>query len=86
MTAFWATPTMTLAHLVFAAGTTVYMLIAIQFEERNLLEFHGETYAANRRGVPMLVPRIGGRNPAEPNAVDAKQDRPCAHLEQSVSS
>jgi protein-S-isoprenylcysteine O-methyltransferase Ste14 len=55
--AFWATPTMTLAHLVFALLTTAYILIAIQLEERDLLAAH-EAYAEYRRHVPMLIPRF----------------------------
>src|SRR5262249_51568056 len=54
---FWATPTMTIAHLVFAIGMTVYILVAIYFEERNLVEYYGEAYADYRRTVPMLIPR-----------------------------
>ncbi|HEY7413108.1 MAG TPA: isoprenylcysteine carboxylmethyltransferase family protein [Vicinamibacteria bacterium] len=54
--AFWMTPTMTLAHLVFALATTAYILIAIRLEERDLLRQHGARYADYRRRVPMLVP------------------------------
>ncbi|MGB8168338.1 MAG: hypothetical protein WCF18_12645, partial [Chthoniobacteraceae bacterium] len=55
-TTFWATPTMTVAHLVFALGTTAYILLAIRWEERDLMTYHPE-YAEYRKRVPMLIPR-----------------------------
>jgi protein-S-isoprenylcysteine O-methyltransferase Ste14 len=58
--AFWATPTMTVAHLVFALVTTGYILIAIQLEERDLMKFHKE-YGHYRQRVPMLIPRLRQR-------------------------
>ena len=54
--AFWATPTMTVAHLFFAVVTTVYILVAIQLEEKDLVDSLGEPYARYRKSVPMLVP------------------------------
>ncbi len=55
--AFWATPTMTVTHLTFAVGMTAYLLIAIRYEERDLVAFHGKAYEAYRQRVPMLIPR-----------------------------
>ncbi|MGC2196684.1 MAG: methanethiol S-methyltransferase [Terriglobales bacterium] len=58
--AFWFTPTMTGAHLLFAVLTTAYMLTAIRWEENDLLAAHGENYARYRESVPMLVPSTAG--------------------------
>lgn len=56
--AFWATPVMTLGHLIFAAGMTLYMIVAIRFEERDLVRLFGPDYEAYRGRVGMLAPRM----------------------------
>jgi len=56
--AFWATPHMTLGHLFFAAVTTLYILFAIQIEEKTLIELHGDDYEAYCKRVPMIIPRM----------------------------
>lgn len=57
-TIFWATPAMTIAHLIFAVASTAYILIAVPIEERDLTTFHGETYARYRNEVPKFVPGL----------------------------
>ncbi len=56
--AFWATPTMTGTHLLFAFVTTSYILVAIQLEEQNLVEALGDDYRRYRARVPMILPRL----------------------------
>jgi protein-S-isoprenylcysteine O-methyltransferase Ste14 len=56
---FWAAPVMTIAHLFFSIMTTMYILVAIQFEEADLVTVHGEKYQRYRQAVPMIVPSLG---------------------------
>jgi protein-S-isoprenylcysteine O-methyltransferase Ste14 len=60
MIAFWAAPVMTAAHLFFAVMTTVYMLIAIQFEEKDLVNHLGTTYQDYKQKTAMLIPFAKG--------------------------
>lgn len=59
--AFWSTPAMTAGHLLLAAGLSLYMLIAIRLEERNLVDTFGADYLAYRETTPMLIPGTRGR-------------------------
>jgi protein-S-isoprenylcysteine O-methyltransferase Ste14 len=60
--AFWATPVMSYGHLLLAAGVSVYMLIAIRYEERDLTDYYGDDYRRYRSGVGMLIPRFRRRS------------------------
>jgi protein-S-isoprenylcysteine O-methyltransferase Ste14 len=54
--AFWSTPRMSIGHLFFAIMTTAYIVVAIQFEERDLIHAYGEKYENYRKQVSMLTP------------------------------
>jgi protein-S-isoprenylcysteine O-methyltransferase Ste14 len=56
---------MTVGHLLFALANTAYILVALQFEERDLIAEFGATYQQYRQRVPMLVPRLFVRRPTE---------------------
>jgi protein-S-isoprenylcysteine O-methyltransferase Ste14 len=62
---FWGAPVMTVAHLFFAVMTTAYILVAIRFEEADLVTAHGEKYRHYREQVPMIVPALTARAAAE---------------------
>jgi len=61
--AFWSTPHMSYGHLLLAAGMSLYMLIAIRYEERDLIAWFGRDYEEYRARVGMLIPGIGRRAP-----------------------
>ncbi len=62
--AFWAAPTMTVTHLLFAVVTTVYILVAVRWEERDLAVEHGSLYTAYQSRVPKFVPRLDRTEPS----------------------
>ena len=70
LVAFWVTPTMTVGHLVFAAGATAYILVGVTLEERDLRAAFGDRYERYRTEVPLFVPWPGrsvSRGPDDPD-------------------
>jgi protein-S-isoprenylcysteine O-methyltransferase Ste14 len=61
LTAFWATPHMTVGHLMFAGIVSLYLAVGIRIEERTLIAIHGDDYRDYRHRVPMLLPSLARR-------------------------
>src|SRR5262245_21916465 len=70
LVAFWATPDLTVGHLVFVAAATAYVLVGVRFEERDLRRTFGAAYDDYARQVPALLPRLA-RRPAPARAEGA---------------
>jgi protein-S-isoprenylcysteine O-methyltransferase Ste14 len=66
--AFWAIPTMTLGHLLFASSLTLYMVLASKVEERDLVRYYGRQYQDYQRRVGAFVPRLGAPSAATASA------------------
>jgi protein-S-isoprenylcysteine O-methyltransferase Ste14 len=61
--AFWATPTMTLGHVLFASSLSLYMVLASRIEERDLVRFYGRHYQDYQRRVRAFIPRLTFKSP-----------------------
>lgn len=67
--AFWATPHMTVGHVLFAGLMTSYILVGVYFEERDLTRAHGQVYRDYQARLPKLLP-FGWRRSAQPGSYD----------------
>jgi methanethiol S-methyltransferase len=72
---FWAAPTMTVSHLLFALGTTGYILVAIRWEEHDLESAFGAVYADYKSRTPMILPRLWRRSNATLRVTVASRKR-----------
>jgi protein-S-isoprenylcysteine O-methyltransferase Ste14 len=76
--AFWAAPDMSVGRLLFVVGATGYILVAVRFEERDLVGYLGDPYLQYAARVPRFIPRLpglGGRRDAPPATAAAPRDR-----------
>ena len=69
MIAFWATPHMSVGHLIFTVAVTGYILIAVQFEQHDLIRQFGQRYRAYMRQVPAFIPRLGNGSASQTGEV-----------------
>jgi protein-S-isoprenylcysteine O-methyltransferase Ste14 len=74
--AFWATPHMTLGHLVFAIATSAYVLLALVFEEKDLVHLLGDDYREYRKRVGMLIPSFSKSATTGSAAADSTVEQP----------
>ena len=76
LVAFWATPRMTVGHLLFAGGMTAYVLVGVTLEERDLLDVFGDRYRRYRHDVPLFLPRPWRAASTPPTDGPSPADRP----------
>ena len=84
LVAFWATPRMSVGHVLFAVGMTAYVLVGVKLEERDLLAAFGDRYRQYRHDVPMFVPRpwrAASPTPTEPSTVAERPSSPDAEAD-----